>query len=521
MKPLNIIHGNRQWIMMKHRSAGILLHPSSLPSRYGYGDLGDWAKHFVSFLEKAGCQLWQILPIVPPGAGESPYSSTSAFAINPLLISLDRLVETGDLDPEDLRQVPDFPLDRIDFDLVKSFKRPLIQKAIARMIQRDVPQSIEFNTFLKEQSFWLEDFALFEVLCTKFENQPWWTWPQAYAQRNPDVLSAFKASHHQEILNHQLVQYLIETQWQSLKSLANHKGIKMIGDLPIYVDGHSADLWANQSYFCLDSQGKAEFVAGVPPDAFSEIGQFWGNPLYRWDVLKADGYRWWYERLKRALSQCDVVRIDHFRAFSAYWQIPAGAKTAMEGHWVDGPGVDFFEKIAQKMNCKTQDLPIIAEDLGVIDQKVIDLLETLGLSGMKILQFAFGEGNEQPYLPHMHTQNAVVYTGTHDNDTILGWWRSSDESVRDHVRRYLGISGDQISWDLIRSALKSVCHWAIVPLQDLLCLGNDARMNLPNTANGNWSWRVRGEALNDGVADRFRELTTLYARSQTKREKKD
>jgi 4-alpha-glucanotransferase len=499
---------------MLQRKAGVLLHPTSLPSRYGIGDLGYWAYRFVDFLAQAQMRLWQILPLVPPGAGESPYSSSSAFAGNPLLISLEKLQDMGYLSQADLsHELPEFHLDRVEFDRVKAFKIPLIQKAISHFISLKHHLMDDFKAFQKAQAYWLEDSAIFHAISHEYPKRCWWEWETALAMRDEKALTLFKKKHADTLLAYQVEQYFFEIQWQALRAYAHEHGIEIIGDLPIYVDGHSADVWVHRQYFELAENGKASVVAGVPPDAFSATGQLWGNPLYRWSLLAQDDYLWWQHRLDRALSLTDVLRIDHFRAFAAYWEIPADAKSAMEGKWVNGPGLDFFEKIAMHRQQKIFELPLIAEDLGVIDQAVIDLLESLALPGMKILQFAFGEGNQQPYLPHMHRECAVVYTGTHDNDTTVSWWQNSSEEIKAHVRQYLGISGDDIAWHFNRLALSSVSRWAILTLQDMLSLGNDARMNQPSIPNGNWSWRVRKEALNTEVSSRFSHLVSLYGRN--------
>ncbi len=501
---------------MLKRSAGVLLHPTSLPSIYGIGDLGYWAYRFVDFLKQAKMSLWQILPLVPPGAGESPYSSSSAFAANPLLLSLEKLQDSGYLSQEDLSNIPEFHLDRVDFPRVKAFKIPLIQKAVSHFIALKHQHSDAFKAFEKAQKYWLEDSALFHVIAKQNPDLCWWEWDQPLAMRDLVQLEALKQKYAHEILAYQVEQFLFEKQWTELKDYCHQQGISIVGDLPIYVDGHSADVWVHRKYFDLQENGKSNAVAGVPPDAFSATGQLWGNPLYRWDILAQDDYQWWCERLNRSLQLTDVIRIDHFRAFAAYWKIPALAQSAMEGTWVQGPGIDFFEKIAQNRKQSIAELPLIAEDLGVIDQEVIDLLAKLELPGMKILQFAFGEGNNQPYLPHMHQPRSVIYTGTHDNDTTVSWWQNSNEEVKDHVRRYLGINGDHIAWHFNKLALSSIGQWAILPLQDILGLGNDARMNQPSIPNGNWSWRVRKEALNADVYNSVASLVELYARNPSK-----
>lgn len=493
------------------RRAGILLHPTSLPGPHGIGDLGAGAQAFVDWLSATGLTSWQVLPLVPPGAGNSPYSSWSAFAGNPWIIDLVDLAQVGLLDASDLD--PPSALrdgrDRVDFARVFEFKRPRLDRAADRL-RRDGnhPWHAAFVAF-RAGNDWLAETALFAALKAAHGDGAWWQWPAALRDRDPKALAAARVSLADAIERVEAIQFLFQRQWDRLHGLCRSRGIELIGDLPIYVDGDSADVWANRELFMLEADGRPAWVSGVPPDAFSDIGQLWGNPLYRWDRLAADGYRWWIARLRRALALTDRVRIDHFRAFSAYWAIPAAARDARTGKWVKGPGRAVFDAFEQALG---KALPIIAEDLGDIDEPVRELLESTGLPGMKVLQFAFGGESDNLYLPHHHRPNAVVYTGTHDNDTTLGWWKAASDKVRHHVRIYLRVDGNDIAWDFIRAAFASPCRLAIVPMQDVLALDARGRMNTPSTPEGNWGWRVRVEALRRDQTDRLRALAGLYGR---------
>ena len=486
------------------RSAGVLLHPTSLPGPHGVGSLGAAARRFVDWLAKAGVKLWQVLPLVPPGAGSSPYSSGSAFACNPWMIDLDALVESGLLRPDEVGSGPsagDPAGDRISWQTMMEFKGPRLALAASR-----VPTG-EIQSF-RGRSPWVEETALFFALRQRFHGQPYWSWPSDLRKRDPGALAAARRELEGEIAREIALQALFERQWAALRTYANERGVRFVGDMPIYVDADSADVWASQEMFELDGDGRRLEVSGVPPDAFSETGQLWGNPLYRWDRMSEDDYAWWVARVRRIMEQTEFVRIDHFRAFSAYWAVPADAVDARMGKWRPGPGRGVFDALRSALG----NLPILAEDLGIIDDAVRHLLADAGLPGMKVLQFAFGEKAENHYLPHNHTRDSVVYTGTHDNETTMGFWQGTGDHVRDHVRRYFGVDGRDAAWDLIRAALASVSVFAIVPFQDLLSLGNEARMNVPSVAFGNWGWRMRGDMMRDDVADRLRGLVKLYGR---------
>ncbi len=487
------------------RRAGVLLHPTSLPGPHGIGDLGRGVDRFLDWLQAAGMGLWQILPLVPPGGGDSPYSSWSAFAGSPWLIDLHQLHAEGLLDDSDLEgELPG--IDRVDFVAMKAFKAPRLAKAADRLRAQKAPA---LEAYVRDNE-WLTDAALFDALKLRFERQAWWTWPEDIRDRDPVALASAAALLNDDIERAIALQWLFDRQWTRVREACAARGIETIGDLPIYVDLDSADVWAHRELFELNAEGRPSRVAGVPPDGFSATGQLWGNPLYRWDVLEETGYAWWVARLRRVLQLTDRVRVDHFRAFAAYWAVDAGAEDARGGAWIEGPGKAFFDAMQAQLGA----LPILAEDLGDIDQPVYDLLAATGLPGMKVLQFAFGAGNDNAYLPHNHVPNAVAYTGTHDNDTTLGWWRAAPAHEQDHVRHYFGVSGEDVVWDLIRATLGSVAATAIVPMQDVLALGADARMNTPASSQGNWGWRVRDAAFDDqGITGRLRFLNTLYQRA--------
>ncbi|MCB9729962.1 MAG: 4-alpha-glucanotransferase [Deltaproteobacteria bacterium] len=489
------------------RAAGVLLHPTSLPGPHGVGELGVEARRFLDWMSEAGASFWQVLPLVPPGSGHSPYATPAALAMDPRLIDPRELVAWGLLD-----RVPDAPaadsLDRADFDRTTAWKSQLVRAASARLHARpDHPLRPALAAFRAEAD-WVEETALFLALRAARRGEPWWRWPAPLRDRDPGALAAARETHAHAIEDLVTTQFLVERQWQALRAYASARGIRVIGDLPIYVDRDSADVWAARDQFQLHPDGTPRAVAGVPPDYFSATGQLWGNPLYDWERMAQDGYAFWRRRLRRTFEQVDVVRIDHFRAFAAYWAVPAGAPDARGGRWVEGPGRHFFDAMRESLG----EAPIIAEDLGIAGPEVHALLEAVGFPGMAVLQFAFGGGADNAYLPHNHVRNAVVYPGTHDNDTTVGWWGSADESVRDHVRRYLRTDGSDIADVLCRAALGSVARTAILPLQDILALGGDARMNVPGRAEGNWTWRVRAEAFNRDTASALRERLELYGR---------
>jgi len=485
------------------------LHPTSLPGRFGIGDLGEEAYRFVDFLANSGQQIWQVLPLGPTGFGDSPYQCFSAFAGNPLLISPEKLAEEGLLSPADLRDAPSFPAHRVDYGPVIEFKKALLRKSFEQFRGGATPtQREEVEAFCEQHRGWIYNYALFMALKDAHGGAVWNTWDPNIAARKPEAMNRWKQALSESILFHTYVQVQFFKQWSELKHYANARGIHVIGDLPIFVAHDSADVWAHPDLFFLDKQGQPTVVAGVPPDYFSATGQLWGNPLYRWDVLAQRGYDWWIERFKQAFAMVDRVRLDHFRGFEAYWEVPAMEKTAVRGRWVKGPGADLFNALKKALGA----LPIIAEDLGVITPEVTALREQFGFPGMKVLQFAF-TGPENTYLPHHFTQNLVVYTGTHDNDTAVGWFTgSSTPEERVYALKYLGTDGSQIHWDLIRLAFASVADAAIVPLQDVLGLDTEARMNFPSRASGNWSWRYTPDGLTDEVGEKLGDLTVIYGR---------
>lgn len=492
------------------RHSGILLHPTSLPGRYGIGSFNQAAYDWVDLLDRTRQTLWQVLPLGPTGYGDSPYQSFSSFAGNPYLISLEEVVQMGLIDQQTLDQAPAFPHDRVDFGAIYRWKLPLLRAAAASFADRATPdQAAEFAGFIADQAGWLDDFALFMALKDAHGGAPWNQWEMPLRSRQTAALAAARKEHAAAIHAHQFNQWLFYRQWLRLKGYANAKGIRVIGDIPIFVAMDSADAWANPEAFYLDDEYQPTVVAGVPPDYFSATGQLWGNPLYRWQALQQTGYAWWLRRIEAALRLYDLVRIDHFRGFAGYWEVPAGETTAINGRWVPAPGADFFRTVQAQLG----ELPIIAEDLGEITPDVIELRNQFGLPGMKILQFAFSTDASDKFLPHNHDRNFVVYTGTHDNDTTVGWYqRSATDHERDHFRRYLRTDGHDPAWTMIDAAFRSVAMMAVVPLQDLLSLDSEARMNLPGRAEGNWTWRFVPEQLADHIVNRLHETTLLYGR---------
>jgi 4-alpha-glucanotransferase len=480
-----------------------------LPGGHGIGDLGPEAYRFVDFLTAARQGVWQILPLGPTGYGNSPFATRSAFAGNPLLISLEQLEREGLLSA-----VGDIPSghvsDRVDFARVADTKLTALRHA-AEAFARDADnaQRTSFDAFCAENELWLEDYALFMAAHERSGPRSWLEWEPKLAARDEGTLRELSRSAEAEVQFRRVMQYLFWRQWTALRAYANARGVRIVGDIPIFVALDSADVWSHRGEFWLDEEGRPTVVSGVPPDYFSPTGQRWGNPLYRWEVMAANGYQWWIERFRHLLRLVDVIRIDHFRGFQANWEIPAHHETAVEGRWAPGPGRDVFLAGRAAMGV----LPIIVEDLGLITEDVIALREELGYPGMKVLHFAFDAGPANPFLPHWYEQNLVVYTGTHDNDTTVGWFQTRAESERGDIQRYLRSDGHEIAWDLIRLALSSVADTAIVPVQDVLGLGSAARMNYPGRAEGNWAWRLLPDQLKDGHAERLRELTELYGRA--------
>lgn len=495
---------------LSQRASGILLHPTCLPSRHGIGDLGESARRFADFLADCGQRYWQVLPLGPPGYGSSPYQCFSAMAGNPLLISLEALVQEGWLPEASLEDLPPFPGDFVDFAAVTPFKQRRLREAALGFSKRASPdQRHDLQEFCEQQQGWLEPFARFMALKEANGDSAWTAWWRLDA--DPAAIEA-----------HRFIQFAFFRQWQALRRHCNGQGILIIGDIPIFVAHDSADVWEHPEYFDLDKDGKPRAVGGVPPDYFSQTGQLWGNPLYRWEVMAQTGYAWWIERIHATLSLVDIIRLDHFRGFEEYYAVPAGASTAIEGRWVEGPGEKLFSALRDALG----DLPLIAEDLGTITPQVHALRDRLGFPGMRILQFAFS--NTSPgdsFKPYNYVKNCVVYTGTHDNDTVVGWFTSSGpgdstrspeqvNAEREFALRYLNSDGRQIHWDFIRLALSSAANTAIIPLQDILGLGSEARMNRPGGTARNWTWRFNRDDLTPELAGKLRTLTATYGRCQ-------
>ena len=499
--------------MQLPRSSGILLHITSLPGPYGIGDMGPAAYRFVDFLARTKQRIWQVLPLVPVGMGNSPYSSPSTFAGNPLLISPDRLLEQGLLDREDLANPPAFPADTVDFKRVIPYKHRLLRRAFEHFENGRSPYSTtEFERYCEQESEWLEDYALFMALREQFEQRPWTEWPRPLALRHDEALAKARKQHGRRIRMHKFWQFIFDRQWTALKEYCYAHQIRLFGDLPIYVAHNSADVWSQPDLFHLDEEGEPTVVAGVPPDYFSETGQRWGNPIYRWDLMHKRGYRWWKRRLTSTLNQVDLVRLDHFRGFEAYWEIPAEEETAVNGHWVDGPGADLFNALREEVS----PLPVIAENLGDITQGVIDLMHAFNFPGMAVLQFAFHD-RESDFLPHNFSRNLVAYTGTHDNNTFVGWWNDKSElsgEARTFARQYLPPhDADAVHWSGIRLLMASVANSVVIPLQDVLGLEAEARMNTPGQGHANWTWRFRDEQIDEATVRRLRMLTDTYGRT--------
>ncbi len=497
--------------MPQSRLSGIVLHPTSLPGSYGIGDLGPAAFEFVDFLSLSGCRMWQVMPLGPTGFGDSPYQCFSAFAGNPLMISPELLVEEGYLERLDLETAESFPEDRVDFETVIPWKMKLLEKAYEGFLAHATTwQKRRFQGFCdgEAQESWLEDYALYRSIKDSLEGKEWTKWPHELIVRDPQSILRVRKELQVPIERRKFYQWVFAEQWDSLRRHAKSNGVKILGDIPIFVAHDSADCWGAPEQFFLDPTGNPTVVAGVPPDYFSATGQLWGNPLYRWDVMEEDKFRWWRQRLRHSFSLYDTVRLDHFRGFEAYWEVPAGDDTAMNGKWVKAPGHALFTALEEELGAA----PIVAEDLGLITEPVRALRDEFGYPGMKILQFAFGDDASNEYLPHNIEKNCVVYTGTHDNDTTLGWYESLTAPVQDRVRRYLGQDGSDICWDLIRQALASVGNIALFPMQDVLALDSSGRMNTPGKSDGNWSWRYKREQITEAMVNRLAELNFLYGR---------
>ncbi len=504
------------------RSSGILLHPTSLPGAHGIGELGAEARRFLDFLRDAGQKIWQVLPLGPTGYGDSPYQCFSAFAGNPLLIDLDELVKEELIPGASLPFGADaFTEDAVDYGAVLAWKLPLLEQAAQEFEAHASPgDRQQYEAFAHRHATWLDDFAFYMALKKEHGGVTWTRWPRPVALRDPAELERSRERLAPQIFAHKFAQYVFFREWERLRTACAERGIRILGDAPIYVAHDSADVWSNPGLFRLDENGNPAVVAGVPPDYFSATGQLWGNPLYRWDVMARDGYAWWIERLRATLRMVDMIRLDHFRGFEAYWEVPAGESTAQNGRWVKGPGAQFFEAVEAALG----KLPLVAENLGVITPEVEAIRERFGYPGMAILQFAFGTDPQGPdFRPHNYPRERVAYTGTHDNDTTVGWWKSSDAATstrseddirreREATRAYLATDGAEIHWTFIRAVVASVADVALFPLQDVLGLGNAARMNLPGRPSGNWRWRFRRDMLRPELAARLRKMAQMYDR---------
>jgi 4-alpha-glucanotransferase len=502
------------------RKSGILLHPTSLPGPYGMGEIGPAARQFIQTLQQAGQRYWQLLPLGPTGYADSPYQALSTFAGNPMLISFDDLVEEGLLKAEELGKIPEFPSQRVDYGPVLQFRQRILNEVCRRFSRRATAElKGEFKAFCKREAVWLEDYALFVALKEQNELRPWMEWAPEYVHRDPEALKTFRKEKASDVRREKLRQFLYSHQWHRLRTVAEAHEVQLIGDIPIFVAHDSADVWANQERFYLDENGHPTVVAGVPPDYFSSTGQLWGNPLYRWDVHHQNDYEWWLQRMRHMLDQVDIVRIDHFRAFAAYWEIPGDDDTAMNGKWVDGPGADLFSLLQRKLG----EIPVIAEDLGLITEDVDVLRDQFDLPGMRILQFSFVEDLKPHLKPDGFPENCVVYTGTHDNDTTVGWFQREAgvnntenaeemEAERQKVLETVNTDGSQIHWDFIALSHRLAPHTAIVPLQDVIGLGSEARMNVPGRMDGNWAWRFTWPELRPEDLKRLRDITEWAGR---------
>lgn len=506
------------------RSAGVLLHPTSLPGAHGIGELGPQAFRFISYLHEAGIKIWQVLPLNPTGYGDSPYQALSVFAGNPLLIDLEELVSEGLLEHHVLQSPPEFPTEHVDFSMVIPWKFDLLHKAASRFFATArAERKAEFESFTEQNRAWLDDYALFMAAKDAHQGRVWATWDSDLALRQPGAMKSWAERLSGEIAAYKFWQFTFFRQWKAIRDFCAKCGIRIMGDIPIYAAHDSADVWAHRDMFWLDDKGNPLKVSGVPPDYFSATGQLWGNPIYRWDEMKARGYRWWIDRGRSSQQMFDMVRLDHFRGFEAYWEIPAGDATAQNGKWVKGPGAELFQTLTDELG----PLPIVAENLGVITPEVEDIRKRFGYPGMAILQFAFSTDPQAPtFRPHNYDRELVAYTGGHDNDTMFGWWRSgvaqSTRSQADVTREYadaqnyLGVSAEQldreVNWIFIREVMKSVADTVLFPMQDVLGLGSEARMNTPGTLGGNWTWRLRPDALHEQDKRRLKLFTHIYQR---------
>ena len=507
--------------MRQSRASGILLHPTSLPGDFGIGDFGSQAFKFVDFLIQTKQRYWQILPLGPTGYGDSPYQCFSAVAGNTLLISPEKLIEDGFISAEQIADAPDFSSDKVDYGTVYAWKNKILPLAFEGLHHiTSVDLRGKFETFIQDNESWLDDYALYRAIKTSQDQKPWYEWDEVLKLRDDDALKRVSEELFSEVLAEKFYQFLFFRQWQAVKDYANKSGVLIVGDIPIFVALDSADVWRYQDQFKLNADGSPKVVAGVPPDYFSETGQLWGNPIYDWDAMRSDGFQWWINRVRTTLKSIDAVRVDHFRGFAAAWEVPGGDVTAENGRWVEVPGKELFTALRNALG----DLPFWAEDLGVITPDVEELRDGFEFPGMRVLQFAFGGDPKNHDLPHNYIENCVAYTGTHDNDTTVGWWNSQAGSgstrdateigrEREFCMKYLGTDGDEIHWDFVRAIWSSVARTSIAPLQDLFGLGTEGRMNLPASTSGNWHWRFDDGAITEEIAARLKELTEVYGRT--------
>ncbi|MCF8259143.1 MAG: 4-alpha-glucanotransferase [Melioribacteraceae bacterium] len=501
--------------MRNNRSAGILLHPTSLPGEFGIGDLGQSAYDFVDFLVSARQSLWQVFPLGPTGYGDSPYQCFSAFAGNPLLISPNLLKDINLLSEDDLNKKPEFNPHHIDYGLVINYKNDLLKKSFENYkTKKDEALTAKLEKFISEQKDWLEDYSLF-MACKEYHGGKLWTeWDEEIAFRRNNSIAEWRVKLEDAIAYQKFVQFLFFEQWLSVKSYANDKGIKIVGDLPIFIAYDSSDLWANRDLFNVDDKGKLITVAGVPPDYFSKTGQLWGNPLYKWEKMEQNNFEWWHKRFSQMYTLNDIVRIDHFRGFDAYYEIPGDAPTAQTGKWKKAPGEKLFESLKKNLG----EVPIIAEDLGVITDSVEALRDKFGFPGMKILQFAFGAEGDKKFLPHNYIPNCVVYSGSHDNDTTKGFFdkaKTEDREIYEWAQKYLNYYGDDMCYAVIKLAYSSTADMVVIPMQDALNLGTEARMNFPGKLGGNWCWRFTWDQVYENLANDFKDMTIMYQRPPT------
>ncbi len=492
------------------RKSGILLPISSIPAKYGVGTFSKQAYEFVDFLVEAGQKLWQILPLGPTSYGDSPYQSFSTFAGNPYFIDLEQLMELGYISKEDCEGVnfgtnPEY----VDYGQMYANRFPILRKAYDAALSKGMQQEEGYRKFMEENAYWITDYALYMAVKASFDNICWTDWDEDIRLRKPEAVQAYTEKYTYEMGFYYFQQYMFHIQWKELKEYANDNGIEIVGDIPIYVAFDSADTWANPELFQLDEENLPIGVAGCPPDAFSENGQLWGNPLYKWEYHKETHFAWWMKRIAHCYEMYDIVRIDHFRGFDEYWFVPYGDETAQNGKWLPGPGIALFETMKEVLGEKK----VIAEDLGFLTESVLELVDNTGFPGMKVLQFAFGGGADNAYLPHNHKKNSIVYTGTHDNETTIGWYWNLDEHTRKHVKDYFDITDEtKVNWTFIRAALSSVADTVVIPMQDYLGLGNEARINTPSTLGSNWEWRMKEDACTSELAEKIKKLMKVYGR---------